>query len=57
MCSEKWVDRSDANLSDADLRFAKNLTPEQVKEANNWEKAKYHEEFRKLLGLPSEPSK
>ncbi len=28
------------------------LTPEQVKEANNWEKADYDPEFRKQLGLP-----
>ncbi|GAA6620154.1 pentapeptide repeat-containing protein [Scytonema sp. NUACC26] len=46
-----------ANLSGADLRFVENLTPEQVKQAKNWEKAKYNEEFRKQLGLPPELSK
>ncbi|NJL61103.1 MAG: pentapeptide repeat-containing protein [Methylacidiphilales bacterium] len=30
---------------------AKNLTPEQVKAAKNWEKAEYDDEFRKKLGL------
>ncbi len=35
-----------------DFRGAKNLTPEQVKKAKNWEKAIYDKEFRKLLGLP-----
>ena len=34
-----------------DLSGAKNLTPEQVKYAKNWEKAEYDEEFRKKLGL------
>jgi len=27
------------------------LTPEQVKSAENWDKAKYDEEFGKKLGL------
>ncbi|GAB1544811.1 hypothetical protein NUACC21_74870 [Scytonema sp. NUACC21] len=45
-----------ADLSDADLSDAKNLTPEQVKKAENWEKAKYSEEFRAKLGLPPESS-
>lgn len=31
-----------------------NLTPEQVKQAQNWEKATYDDEFRALLGLPPE---
>ncbi|MFB2983639.1 pentapeptide repeat-containing protein [Microseira sp. BLCC-F43] len=56
---------SRADLSDADLRCvevdgnphctnftnAKNLTPEQVKSAKNWQQAEYDEEFRKKLGL------
>ena len=33
---------------------AVNLTPEQVKSAKNWEKAKYDKEFRAKLGLPPE---
>ncbi|MCW9680304.1 pentapeptide repeat-containing protein [Dolichospermum planctonicum UHCC 0167] len=33
---------------------AKNLTPEQVKSAKNWEKACYDPELRIKLGLPSE---
>jgi len=48
---------SNANLSNTNLRFAKNLIPEQVKQAKNWEKAKYDEEFRAQLGLPPEPAK
>ncbi|HEY9847927.1 MAG TPA: pentapeptide repeat-containing protein [Leptolyngbyaceae cyanobacterium] len=34
-----------------DFRSAKNLTPEQVKSAKNWQQAIYDEEFRKKLGL------
>ncbi len=33
---------------------AKNITPEQIKEAKNWEKGIYSPEFRKKLGLPPE---
>ncbi|BAY87930.1 pentapeptide repeat-containing protein (plasmid) [Calothrix parasitica NIES-267] len=32
----------------------KNITPEQIKKAKNWEKAVYSPEFRKELGLPPE---
>jgi BTB/POZ domain-containing protein KCTD9 len=47
---------SDTNLSGADLEnsnleWVENLTPEQVKTAKNWEKAKYDDEFKKKLGL------
>ncbi|WP_414518322.1 pentapeptide repeat-containing protein [Nostoc sp. PCC 9305] len=53
---------SAANLSGADLRSAylsdaNNLTPEQVKSAKNWDKAKYDKDFRAKLGLPPEPAK
>lgn len=53
------ADLKDANLHNANLckthlREAKNLTPEQVKSANNWEQALYSESFRKELGLPPE---
>ncbi|MRW76305.1 pentapeptide repeat-containing protein, partial [Staphylococcus aureus] len=41
-----------ANLSNADLMGAWGLTPEQVKSARNWEKAKYDKDFRVKLGLP-----
>ncbi|MDJ0696995.1 MAG: pentapeptide repeat-containing protein [Mastigocoleus sp. MO_167.B18] len=51
-----------ANLSSANLsgtKFehyiygtAENITTEQIKEANNWEKAVYSPQFRKKLGLP-----
>ena len=34
------------------LRCAKNLTPQQVKSAKSWKKAKYDENFRIKLGLP-----
>ncbi|MEH1949509.1 MAG: pentapeptide repeat-containing protein [Nostoc sp.] len=47
----------DANLIDADFSYAKNLTPEQVKSAKNWDKAKYDKDFRAKLGLPPEPPK
>ncbi|BDA71794.1 hypothetical protein CAL7716_059600 [Calothrix sp. PCC 7716] len=39
------------------LKNAKNLTPEQVKQAKNWEKAEYDPELRKKLGLPPAPAK
>ncbi|MBO3464155.1 pentapeptide repeat-containing protein [Aetokthonos hydrillicola CCALA 1050] len=38
------------------LTNAKNLTPQQVKQAKNWQQAIYDPEFRKKLGLPSEQS-
>ncbi|WP_244945036.1 pentapeptide repeat-containing protein [Nostoc sphaeroides] len=41
-----------ANPSGANLSGAKNLTPDQVKKAKNWELAKYDEKFRVKLGLP-----
>ena len=42
---------TNANLINTNLINAKNLTPEQVKAAKNWDKAQYDPEFRKLLGL------
>ncbi|MDY6903032.1 MAG: pentapeptide repeat-containing protein [Cyanobacteriota bacterium] len=51
------VNFSGANLSGtyfSDLSpyiEAKNITPEQIKQAKNWEKAKYSPNFRKKLGL------
>lgn len=50
------ADLSEANIDGADLsganfQGAKNLNPDQVKRAKNWEKAKYDEEFSKKLGL------
>ncbi|NJO31190.1 MAG: pentapeptide repeat-containing protein [Richelia sp. SL_2_1] len=42
---------SNANLSGANLIEAKNLTPEQIKQAKNWEKAVYTPEFYKQLYL------
>ncbi|MEZ2238706.1 pentapeptide repeat-containing protein [Microcoleus sp.] len=47
--SEAYMDRAD--LSGANLQGAKNLNPDQVKRAKNWEKAKYDEDFSKKLGL------
>ncbi|MEW6496342.1 MAG: pentapeptide repeat-containing protein [Cyanobacteriota bacterium] len=44
-----------ANLKGAYLRTAKNLTPEEVKRAKNWEQAIYSPDFRKRLGLPPVP--
>ena len=50
------ADLSEANIDGADVsganfQGAKNLNPDQVKRAKNWEKAKYDEEFSKKLGL------
>ncbi|QHG21039.1 hypothetical protein GJB62_34860 (plasmid) [Nostoc sp. ATCC 53789] len=50
-------DLSGAELSDIVLNGARNLTPEQVKKAVNWEKASYSEEFRVQLGLSPKPIK
>ncbi|HEY9829494.1 MAG TPA: pentapeptide repeat-containing protein [Stenomitos sp.] len=41
-----------AGLTEANLKGVKNLTPEQIKEARNWEKANYDPDFREQLGLP-----
>ncbi|MEG4055281.1 MULTISPECIES: pentapeptide repeat-containing protein [unclassified Microcoleus] len=41
-----------ANLKETHLNGAKNLTPEQVKAAQNWETAHYDQELRDQLGLP-----
>jgi uncharacterized protein YjbI with pentapeptide repeats len=38
-----------ATLSGADFSGAKNLTPEQIKSAQDWRSAKYDEEFRQQL--------
>lgn len=46
---EANIDRAD--LSGANFKEAKNLNPDQVKRAKNWEKAKYDEDFSKKLGL------
>ncbi|MHC5596517.1 MAG: nSTAND1 domain-containing NTPase [Nostoc sp.] len=51
------ADFGGANLSSADFRGAKNLIPEQLKSAINWNKAIYDEDFRAKLGLPLEPAK
>jgi uncharacterized protein YjbI with pentapeptide repeats len=42
---------TNANLEGSNLILIRNLTPEQVKAAKNWEKAIYSYEFRKKLGL------
>jgi len=47
--SEAYIDGSD--LSGANLQGAKNLNPDQIKRAKNWEKAKYDADFHKKLGL------
>jgi uncharacterized protein YjbI with pentapeptide repeats/energy-coupling factor transporter ATP-binding protein EcfA2 len=45
------INLTNANLEGSNLMTVRNLTPEQVKAAKNWEKAKYSDEFRKKLGL------
>ncbi len=42
-----------ANLRNANLKNVKNITLEQIKEAINWELAKYNPELRTKLGLSS----
>ncbi|MEH2368864.1 nSTAND1 domain-containing NTPase [Nostoc sp.] len=51
------ADLSNTNLNNTVFVGSKNLTPEQVKAAKNWEKAKYEKDFRRKLGLPPEPAK
>ncbi|BAZ42703.1 pentapeptide repeat-containing protein [Calothrix sp. NIES-4101] len=45
------INLTNANLESSLLGNVKNLTPEQVKAAKNWEKAIYDEDFNKKLGL------
>ncbi|WP_071187348.1 pentapeptide repeat-containing protein [Trichormus sp. NMC-1] len=44
---------SRANLSGANLSGTRNLLPDQVKLAKNWEEANYDDDFRVQLGLTS----
>lgn len=46
-----------ANLSGANFKRAENISIDQMKSANNWEKAEYDEDFRTKLGLPPEDAK
>jgi uncharacterized protein YjbI with pentapeptide repeats len=48
----KGTNLKGANLNGTHLNEAKNLTPEQVKTAKNWETAQYDQELRHRLGLP-----
>jgi hypothetical protein len=43
-----------AGLLEANFKGVKNLTPEQIKKAKNWEQARYDSDFRNQLGLPPE---
>ena len=47
--SEANIDGSD--LLGANLQGAKNLNPDQIKRAKNWQQAQYDQDFRKKLGL------
>ncbi|MBD2033906.1 pentapeptide repeat-containing protein [Leptolyngbya sp. FACHB-321] len=46
-----------ANLIGADLRDTKRVGTEQIKEANDWDKAYYSPDFRQQLGLPPQKSR
>lgn len=48
------VNLKQADIEAADFRKAKNLTTDQIKSAKNWEKAKFDDVFRAILGLPPE---
>jgi len=41
-------------ISDADLRSARGIAPDQIKQAKDWQKARYGDDFRQQLGLPIE---
>jgi uncharacterized protein YjbI with pentapeptide repeats len=43
-----------ANLNNTNLMGVEKVTPEQIKEARNWDKARYKAEFMEKLGLQSE---
>jgi len=45
-----------ADLGGADLGGARGIPPEQIKQAKDWQKAHYDDDFRKQLGLPPEKS-
>jgi uncharacterized protein YjbI with pentapeptide repeats len=42
-----------ANISSTNFKGAKNLTIEQIKSATNWQSAKYDNDVRIRLGLPT----
>jgi hypothetical protein len=44
----------EADLNETDLRGARNITPEQVKQAVNWRRALYDSSFVETLGLSEE---
>ena len=48
------ADLDHADLAFAPLTFAEGITPKQIKEATDWQKAFYDDGFRKQLGLPPE---
>lgn len=43
-----------ADLRGASLKGTRNMTPAQIKKANNWQLAHYDPDFREKLGLPPE---
>ncbi|MGB3636537.1 MAG: pentapeptide repeat-containing protein [Rivularia sp. (in: cyanobacteria)] len=47
----KNTNLNNADLNNANLRYAINVTSEQVKVVNNWDKAEYNPELRQELGL------
>lgn len=48
------VDLTDADLNNADLRGAIGLTPQQLKQARNWETARYDAEVRSQLQMTTQ---
>jgi uncharacterized protein YjbI with pentapeptide repeats len=48
------ADIENANLNDANFLGVEKVTPEQIKAARDWDKARYKPEFMEKLGLPSE---
>lgn len=48
------VNLKQTDIEAADFRKAKNLKTAQIKSAKNWEKAKFDDDFRAILGLPPE---
>jgi len=48
------ADFGNANFRDADFRGAKGITPEQIKQAKNWQEARYDPDLRQQLELPPE---
>ena len=59
-CRRAFLKRANlkgTDIFDADLRSAYGIAPDQIKQAKDWQKAHYRNDFRQQLGLPPEQIK